>query len=119
MQQEYKIQCEVFKWSEWMQHVYPCLFYMYASPVGQSLHIAQAVAQKRKGVKKGVPDICLPYPVYNRHGLYIELKAVGGKVSSEQQEWIDYLNKVGYYACVCVGYEETVDTIEKYIKGML
>ena len=44
-----------------------------------------------------------------------ELKAEGGKASKNQKEWVDKLNTRGYYAKVCVGFEEAKNTILEYI----
>ena len=88
----------------------------YAVPNGGSRPIVEAVKFKRSGVKAGVPDLCIPFSSGGYHGLYIELKReVGGKVSPEQREWIDYLNKAGYYAVVCKGFEAAKRTIEYYL----
>lgn len=76
------------------------------------------------GLRRGVPDLCIPVPtsVYagdgskTFHGLYIELKRAGGGVISEhQKDWIDKLNKNGYFACCCHGFDEAKKTIEWYL----
>jgi len=88
----------------------------YAVPNGGSRPIVEAVKFKRSGVKAGVPDLCLPFPSGAYHGLYIELKrVVGGKVSPEQREWIEYLNGAGYYAVVCKGFEAAKKAVEFYL----
>ena len=88
----------------------------YAIPNGGSRPIVEAVKFKRSGVKAGVPDICIPFASGPYHGLYIELKReVGGKVSPEQREWIEYLNGAGYYAVVCKGFEEAKRVVEYYL----
>ena len=74
---------------------------------------------KRTGSVAGVPDICVPYPSKKgHHGLYIELKRqLRGVISPEQQEWIDFLNSQGYYACVAKGFHEAKNVIEWYMEG--
>ena len=66
-------------------------------------------------MKKGVPDLCLPVPRKNYHGLYIEMKYGNGRTSKEQREWINKLNEQGYKAVVCNGFEKAKETIEKYL----
>jgi hypothetical protein len=49
-------------------------------------------------------------------GLFIEMKRTkGGRTSEEQREWIAELNKAGYRAVVCKGWEEARDEIMKYL----
>ena len=43
-------------------------------------------------------------------------RAVGGTVSQEQSEWIEYLNARGYKAVVCRGYQNAIETIGDYLK---
>ena len=87
---------------------------------------------KAEGVRSGVADIFLPWPVYPNAsqitcGLYIELKTpdkkpkVNGKggLSDEQISFGKYANSVGYCWKVCYGWREAADMIEKYLKGEL
>lgn len=58
---------------------------------------ATAGRLKAEGVASGVPDLFVP-----AWRLWIEMKrAKGGSLSSEQKDWIAYLESVGY--CVIVG----------------
>ena len=70
---------------------------------------------KSKGVKRGVPDLCLPVPRGGYHGLYIELKAPGGRVSEDQRWWIRELGAQKYAAVSCIGWRAAADMIEKYL----
>lgn len=73
---------------------------------------------RAEGMKKGVPDLCLPVARGGCHGLYIELKRTkGGKVTPEQLEWVDALTRQGYMAAVCRGWEEASDIITEYLGG--
>ena len=69
----------------------------------------------RLGVKSGVPDLFLPYPVGDVHGLWIELKADKGRVMGSQREWIEYLRSQGYAAYVCRGAEQAINCIQLYL----
>lgn len=71
---------------------------------------------KRMGLSKGVPDLFLAYPNNKYHGLWIELKADATKrVSKEQKEWINKLNKYGYKATVCFGADAAIQEIKNYL----
>lgn len=108
-------QCNIFEWAELMAGRAPALRLLYAVPNGGSRHRLEAANLKRQGVKAGVPDMCLPYPSMGYHGLYIELKVGKNKPSESQKEWIANLNKVGYRAVVCYGFNEARKEIENYL----
>lgn len=72
---------------------------------------------KAAGVKKGVPDLCLPVARGGWHGLYIEMKAPGGRPTQEQLWWLEELMKQGYYAAICCGWEAATMTLSDYLGG--
>lgn len=75
------------------------------------------VARNRQmGSRKGFPDLGLPIPMGDFHGLYIELKrASGGTLSKEQRQWLKALRTFGYRAEVCHGWEEAAKVLEEYM----
>ena len=106
----------VFLWASMEERAYPELAMLYAIPNGGKRAIKTAVALKKQGVKRGVPDMCLPVARGGYHGLYIELKRQkGGTVSDEQREWIAALNTQGYKAIICHGAEEAIEQIRGYL----
>lgn len=75
---------------------------------------------KAEGTKAGVPDVCLPYPLDGYAGLYVELKKKRAKdTSAKQDEWIDYLNSVGYQAVAVVGWLNARHAIVNYLWSQL
>lgn len=109
-------QTTLIAWANLQSKTIPELARLYAVPNGGSRHMLEAVNLKRQGVKKGIPDLCLPVPRHGRHGLYIELKRTSGSTTSkEQKEWIAYLNGVGYVAVICKGFEEAKAAILDYL----
>lgn len=106
----------VFLWASMEERAYPELAMLYAIPNGGKRAIKTAVALKKQGVKRGVPDMCLPVARGGYHGLYVELKRQkGGTVSDEQREWIAALNTQGYKAIICHGAEEAIEQIRGYL----
>lgn len=80
-----------------------------AIPNGGMRSKATAGRLKAEGVSSGVPDVFIP-----EWGFWIEMKRCkGGSVSASQQDWIEYLNRTGYKAVVCKGYEEAMDAVLK------
>lgn len=92
---------------------------------------------KAEGVRKGVADTFLPWPVYEPcpadsqimmmkwAGLYIEMKkqterpkseTAKGGVSDEQRRFGEYAKRVGYGFMVCYGWEHAVTTLRSYIE---
>lgn len=105
----------IFEWAALMESNYPALRLMYHVPNGGKRSITEAKRFKAQGVKAGVPDIALPYPNGKYHGLYIELKAIGGKLSENQKQWLALLSTVGYKAVCCYGAEEAIGAIKTYL----
>lgn len=73
---------------------------------------------KKLGGSKGYPDLIIDIAAGGYHGLRIEMKSPKGfssSVSKEQKEWIDRLNRRGYLAVVCYGFEEAKQVIVDYL----
>jgi len=70
---------------------------------------------KRKGVLAGVADVIMMKPSQRWHGLAIELKVKGGKLSPAQSKFLAALNREGYLAKVCWSAEEAIELICKYL----
>ena len=88
-----------------------------AIPNGGQRHVRVAQKLKAEGVRRGVPDLFLPVPVGEFHGLFIELKAQAGRLTAEQIDWIDHLNNMGYCAIVCKGFDVAAAAISLYLNG--
>lgn len=70
---------------------------------------------KAEGVLPGAPDVSLPYPSGGYHGLYIELKAEGGRPSREQNDFLRAALDNGYYACICYGWAVAANVMYLYV----
>lgn len=109
-------QC-LFRWEQFQSGKYTELSLMYHVPNEGKRSRATGGRMRAEGLKAGVPDICLPVPRGEFHGLYIELKRTqGGKVTENQAGWIADLQKQGYCAVVCEGWEAAAAVIEKYLR---
>ena len=111
--QEQKV---IFEWAEWNKNKYPELE-MLMHTVNEGKRSPRVGAElKRMGLKKGFPDISLLVPNKKYHGLFIELKADKTKrLTKEQKEWLEKLNKYGYKAVRCNGSEEAIQVIKYYL----
>lgn len=114
---EHQEQVALFRWAELNKRKHPALALMFAIPNGGHRHIAVARKLKAEGVKAGVPDIFLPWPALqsrNACGLFVEMKAKGGKVSDSQAEWKDLLSEF-YQVVVCWSWTEAAAAICEYL----
>lgn len=110
-------QITLLRWTIFASGKYPELRLLFHIPNGGLRGKAEAARFKAMGVKSGVPDLFLPVARSGAHGLFIEMKASGGRVSPNQKEWISELEKQGYSAAVCFGWDEARGVLEKYLKG--
>lgn len=115
-QHEEQEQMALMQWAALEENTYPLLKWLFHIPNGGHRNKATAGRLKAAGVKKGVPDLCLPVPLGGYAGLYIEMKYGANIPTKEQREWLDFLNSVGYYVAICYTCEEAIKTITQYIK---
>ena len=110
-------QQSLFEWAKLLQHKYPAIRLMYHIPNEGARSAATGARMRAEGLRRGVPDICLPVARGPYHALYIELKRrAGGRLSDDQRAWIDALNDAGNRAVVCRGWDEARQKIEQYLK---
>ena len=108
-------QIAVIKWAGYMTGKYPPLSRLLHIPNGGSRNRIEAAKLKRMGVRPGVPDLLLPYPISDWSGLWLEMKTEKGRPTPEQRDWIEYLRSVGYLAYICHGAGEAINALEAYL----
>lgn len=118
---EHQIQCALIEWRDLMvsigQHVE--LRWLFAIPNGGLRHKATAANLKREGVLKGVPDLFLPVARGGFHGLFLELKRPGGKLTQEQTNFLLDARRAGYAAHIAYSFEEAQTYLQTYIRRAL
>ena len=77
---------------------------------------------RAEGLRAGVADVFLPYPVSTQIGdfvpaLWIEMKKRGGVVSAQQDLFLLQMGGRGYKTKVCYGYFEAVNVITEYLSS--
>tara|TARA_R110000824_G_scaffold15839_1_gene66452 strand:+ start:3988 stop:4362 length:375 start_codon:yes stop_codon:yes gene_type:complete len=93
---------------------YPNSLYC-ASLGGIRTSFKQAVKAKATGYVKGFPDLAVYEPRGKYYGLFLEIKSDKKKYATkEQRQWIEDLNKRGYYACVAKGFDATKEIVDNY-----
>ena len=120
-QPEHKLQVECITWFKLQ---YPKRIIM-AIPNGMFVkNIVIAKKAVDEGLKKGMPDIFIPEPMFAinilgervwLHGLWIEMKnGTKGVLSDEQLENIAALNERGYVAEVATSFNEFQEIVNRY-----
>lgn len=86
------------------------------------IHI-EARNLKLEGVKSGVSDYFLAYPMEvigqalrrNCGGLWLKLKTSSGRLSKPQIEWLERMERRGYAAVAAYGWEAARSAIRAYL----
>lgn len=110
-------QIAVISWARLMACRYPELNLLHHIPNGGLRSKREAAIFRAMGVTPGVPDLFLPTARGGYHGLYVEMKALDGRVSAAQREMMQSLGKQGYKCAVCYGADEAIREIESYLRG--
>jgi hypothetical protein len=123
---EHGQQSALFMWAHDNIKWYPQLKLMHAIPNGGLRDRITAARLKAEGVKRGVPDVFLPAPIGEWHGLYIEMKRPDsvtkagkrrrhGVEDDEQQAVKAGLMRAGYGVATCQTFQEARDLIVRYL----
>jgi hypothetical protein len=112
---EHTEQTTLIRMCDWNARAHPDLSMLYAVPNGSERHPAVAGKLKAEGVRRGVPDLCLPVARDGYHGLYVEMKTVTGRTRPDQRDWIERLQGQGYRAVVCRGWAAAWNEIANYL----
>ena len=88
---------------------------LFAIPNGGERNKIVAAKMKATGTKADVSDIFLSVSRGGYHGLYVELKKIGGKPRPGQLEFIAEARAAGFAACVIEGWEAARNAITSYM----
>lgn len=105
----------VIRWANFYASKFPELALIYHIPNGGSRNKLEAANLKAQGVKSGVPDLHLPVPKGDSHGLYIEMKFGKNKTTEKQDWWLEQLRQQGYAVGICWTADAAMDMIADYL----
>ena len=114
---EHDEQVTVIEWANLSLGKYPALKLLYAIPNGGARGKAVAGKLKAEGVKKSIPDLCLPVACGGYHALYIEMKSLIGKPSKDQLTLHEELRTYGNKVVVCQGADEGIAELTNYLES--
>lgn len=106
-------QISLFQWAKRIEGIVPALALMYHVP--NEGKRTNGGLLKAAGLKKGVPDVCLPVPSGDFHALYIELKYGSNRVTREQDAYMALLERQGNKTVVCYSAQEAIEKILDYL----
>lgn len=116
-QSEHRIQAAFVEWCRANEGKYAALALAFAIPNGGARSAATGALLKAEGVRRGVPDWCLPVPIGDYAGLWIEFKTQKGAVSPEQRDYMAALENAGHVCIVCRSWIEAAEVVEWYFFG--
>ncbi len=109
----------LIQWANIYSTEVPELKLLYAIPNpggGGKAAIIRGQRMKKEGLKKGVPDLCLPVRRGAWNALYIEMKDVTtGRLSPAQLDWMYMLTDAGNCCCVAHGFEAAQVALQEYL----
>ena len=111
-------QAKLIKWSHKaaVRELMPDLQWLYHTPNGGRRDSFAAAQMMALGVKRGVPDLLLPVRVTGGHaGLVIEMKSEDGRLTAEQEKWMDHYAGEGWMTSICRSAEEARVVICHYL----
>lgn len=98
-----------------VQLLYPDLLFTIA-PAGFIMSAGMAMKMIRMGYRKGTPDLLFFEPRGPFHGLLIEFKAPGGKISDAQRDFLAAAENRGYKTAVCFSTAEALSVLAEYLR---
>ncbi len=103
---------------QWLRLSYPRVHAVsFSIPNGGLRTLAEGKRQVAMGLKAGVPDILIAFPVGDFHGLFIELKWGANTLTDKQVDVIKSLMRYRYCVGVCYTYDEVTETVKTYLQG--
>lgn len=84
-------------------------------PNGGGRGVNEAANLKRSGVRPGFEDYMLTVPRNGFHGLLIELKLIGGRISDEQKAMAEFHFAQGYQSYIAYSHEQAIEIIQDYL----
>jgi len=113
---EHQEQSALIAWARVMSGKHPELDRLYAIPNGGGRAKREGGRLKAEGVRPGVLDLHLPVPRLGVPGLWIEIKAKGGRMRPEQKEEAAALAVDGFAVVIAWNWEAAKDAILQYLQ---
>ena len=113
--EESHLQQAIVRWAKYSGGVNKELALLYAIPNGAHVGSSNRMRLVAEGLKKGMPDLCLPVPRGNYGSLFLEVKTKTGTVQKEQREIHKLLEDHGNRVRVVRDLFQAIDALEAYL----
>ena len=117
---EEEAQMAYFQWVRYLNHPAKDCIFAIPNQVSQRATKGLLVKRARLGVKKGVSDIFIAYPMpgpdgFMWHGCFVELKVGSNKASPEQVQFLLRMRGLNYAGEVAHGLDELIGITKAYL----
>ena len=115
-------QQRLFSWIDATARLYPegsvereTLHWIHSIPNGA--HVTKGMARRlvAEGLKAGILDVSCDEPRHGFHGLRIEMKRKGGRLSPDQRRYLEYLARINVRREICYSWQEAAKVIIEYL----
>lgn len=113
--EEHNQQVALFKWRDLSLHQYPELKWMHSCPNSARRSPRQGAWMKSEGMRAGIWDIFIPYPVQKWCGCYVEMKHGKNELTDEQRNFRN--DNPCYYFIIAYDWVSAKDQIIQYLAG--
>lgn len=113
---EHQEQSRFFAVIRRMAETDPRLQGAFAIPNGFLDSKSKRIRAWEEGILSGVPDVFIPWPSKGHHGLFLEFKAQGGRVTKAQEDFLNLAHSRGYKAQVVYGLREGLQALKDYLE---
>lgn len=110
---EHQHQVQVIRWCD--EHPDQRLKLIFAIPNGGDRTPQTLNYMVAEGLRPGMPDLMLPVPAAEHHGLFVEMKAEDGRLSENQEKRISLLRGQGYCCRVAWSARQAFDCVLLYL----
>lgn len=108
-----------FDYANISSNAHPAWRLAFHIPNERKASIQRRITLARCGVKKGMPDICVPVSNHKYNSLFIEMKVKPNKPSPAQIDMLKNLMAQDNYTCICWSADEAIAIVKKYINDEL
>lgn len=71
---------------------------------------------QRMGLLKGASDLFIAWPTESFHGLWLEMKAIKGRPTTAQIDFLHRMDLKGYHVKIAYGLDDAIQAIKDYLK---
>jgi hypothetical protein len=107
---EHKLQVACVKW---FRYQFPH-YLIFSIPNERKVSPIAGKRFKDAGRVAGIPDLCIPVPCYNYHGMFVELKSKKGKLSDNQKA-VHKILENNYKVVTCYSFDEFQQAVKDYL----